>query len=958
MTKKGAKRLRVEVVDAFHGLVYGKTSGGFDGRLGFYRGEDEEDVCLEVEDCCVTAIPVEARVVGQVVANNTTAEGRLEQDDAVIVPEEYDVGDVAVGEETRQYVSHVEDFEYPMSMTQGPSQEDVVIQNVLEQKQHSIFTTGSGKELNVQLTRDSMDAARRLLSDIDSPRPPAGPNMMTSVFTTGSGSAISVPKEKLDAAAKFLDTVDDSKPIEKSKVATSIFTTGAGSAISISKEKMDAAARFLVEDGDAPCKESDSKTPTMSRFVPRDSKSRVNQVGRTSSVQTPGNALLAKRRHRSSSGLQTPRLVTPQNAAIQKMITPGSNMSEPTPSTTAARKLPVTPELASKYCFDDSYGPGDVRAHLLLMEANPAIVVDAWVRNHYKWIVWKLALVDVHNMTHVMDNPVSALHYDAVKDAVYHRYQKEYVKGKKSFLKGVLQRDIPSALPCVLKVASIQKLQTPSLRRIELTDGWYSIFCDCDEALSNLVSRHQIYIGKKLRISHAELVGGSPGEPLEAVKSSRFVLGYNQVHPASYWAKLGFQRTGIPITPLSHINERGGKTPRTVVTILRVFPPLMWSKLLSGVSTFQTQGVASRAVAALDAELEQISIKSKELVQQEELEMCRNWLKDGDEVVNKVEKMYATFVVSQSQGESFVESLDEHDKLALHHYISERMVELNHIQQKRCKEMLAQEFPAALSAKSTPCQTVLVGEVSQHPFEPSIPMEYFDRERYSKVALLMVWNPSTQFSGAKEGDILSITAVDTFTRDIVSQRYRGEFLGSLKQLQTTPLSEITMISRSVVSPDRVVQSLDSCERSMTVQRLLQSNSQKTRIPQLLHVTGLVVRAGPVYLAPDLSHHYQWAFLIDASQDIAQNPVWMMAIHLSGPQDAIKWFDTHTTNVVCHFQNVSVTCFDNTNNIIAMEGGMATSISTEKQSNSPLQTIAEKTDFLENLRERLDTIMSA
>jgi hypothetical protein len=319
--------------------------------------------------------------------------------------------------------------------------------------------------------------------------------------------------------------------------------------------------------------------------------------------------------------------------------------------------------------------------------------------------------------------------------------------------------------------------------------------------------------------------------------------------------------------------------------------------------------------------------------------------------------MYATFVVSQSHGEHFVEGLDEHDRTTLQHYITDRMGELNQMQQKRCKEMLEQEFPAALSAKSTPCQTVLVGEVSQRALIPNIPVEYFDADRYAKVALLIVWNPSTQFSNVKEGDVISITAVDVFTRDIISQRYRGEFLGSLKQLQTTPQSEITMLKRTEVSPDRSVQTLHSREeRAMTIQSLLHSNRQNIRIPRLLHVTGFIVRAGPVYLAPDLSHHYQWVFLLDASQDIHDDePTWMMAIHLSGPQDAIKWFDTNTRDVVCQFENVSVTCFDDRNHIIALEGGMSTAI--ERQGSSPLQTLAEGSSMLENLRSRLDSVMS-
>lgn len=963
-----AKRLRVEVVDAFHGLVYGlQASDGSDGRLGFYRGDEDEDISLEVEDCKVTAVPVETC--------EKSGGGEEFKEILEMVPEEYDVG--ALGEAHRIYsvTKHScvgEDFEYPASMTQGSSLEEADKQvSVRCLPEQNPKTSAVNKMIPLD-TQPQIDVSRPIVPD-DWPKTAGKPmgQTMASVFTTGSGSAISISKEKLAAAAKLLndDHNDDISAQAAPKPSTrSIFTTGAGSAISISKEKMDAAARFLAEDAKTPVqggREHDSKTPNvMSRFMPRESViTKGHQINRTSSMQTPGNALLAKKRHLSSSGIQTPRLITPQHTTVQKLITPKE--SSAFSSEKAQRRmgprynLPITPQQASTYYFGESYGPGDIRAHLLLKKADPNIVGDAWVRNHYKWIVWKLALVDLYNMAHVCEDVVSALHYNAVKDAIYTRYQTEYVGGKSSFLKGVLQRDIPSVLPCVLKVASTEKIQ--STCRIELTDGWYSIFCDCDEALSHLVGLGKIYIGKKLRISNAELVGGSPGEPLEAVKSSRFILGYNQVHPASPYAKLGFQRIGIPITPLSCIQERGGKTPRTVVTVLRRFPMLMWSKLLSGVSTFQTKSLASKAVAVLDAELEDISIKAKDRLQLEELEMCKEWLRKGSEGgVTRIEILYATFVVAQSQGENSLEGLDENEKDSLQQYITDRMAELDQIQQRKCKEMLGQELPAALGAKSIPCQTLLVGEVSRNSATPGvIPMEYFDVDKYPKAALVMVWNPSDQISSVKEGDLLSITATDSFT----SQRYHGEFLGSLKHLQTTTSSEITVLAKGCMAQDRVViQTLRSREeRALTIQNLLQSYEQHIRTPRLITVAGFVLRAGPVYLAPDLSHHYQWVFLIDATQqdhvrDSTNSPIWMMAIHLCGPQDAIKWFDTQSTDVVCQFENVSVTRFDNQNHIIALEGSMATSI--EKQGSSPLEALSQSTQFLQNLRSRLDTVMSS
>lgn len=1006
MTKIEETRLRVEVVDVFRGLV-SDTGESWDGGLRFYKPGEEEDMWINIENCHVTVVrdtqeegnkhqEDEGERIGHTGdKNESVCEARAGEiiktsDKSVILPEEYHVGDVSRCQDTQQMANEGgedEAFDYPASMTQGDSPEggrrSLCIQTLLQQKQtpkidtSSIFTTGSGKQLDVQLSKEKLDAARKLLADIDTPRPQeqAAGKHVTSVFTTGSGSKISISKEKLDAAAKMVLDTDDERyardeasPRQFSRSTVSIFTTGAGSKISISRENMDAAARFLAEDTKTPLKDDekrlDHKTPAMSRFLPHDSKPTANLANRASTLQTPGNSLLARKRHRSSSGLQTPRLITPQNNATSthKIVTPGSSIVEKTPLLGSARNLPVSPELASKYCFGDSYGPGDIRAYLLLMEANADVVVDEWVRNHYKWVVWKLALIDLYTLTPMRADVDSVLHYERVKDAIYDRYKIEYLEGKSSFLKKVFQRDIPSILPCILKVASIHQMQ--STCRMELTDGWYSIFCDCDEELTNLVRLHKIHIGKKLRISGAELVGGSPGLPLEAVKSSRLILGYNQVHPARHSAKLGLQRNGIPITPLSYIHEKGGKIPRSVVTILRVFPPLVWSKLLSGVSTFQTKNLASKAVSVLDAEFEQLSVRSREIVQLEELEMCKKWLERGSEGgVSNIEKLYATFVVSQSQNGSFVEGLEEHDKDLLQQYISDRMLELDQIQQKRFKDLLEQEFPAASGAKSTPCQTILIGEVSYKAMTQRAPMEYMNPSHFSKMALLTVWNPSERVSNAKEGDVVSVTAMSTFTRDISSQKYRGNFLGALKHLQTTPSSEINIIGKHCVNPDRVVQTLhDPQRRTMTIQDLLENHRQNLIPPNILNVAGFVVRAGPVYLSTDLSYHYQWVFLIDATQDAIETHgnAWMMAIHLCGPQDAIKWFEANSSDIVCHFDNVSVTCFDEQNHIIALEGGMATSIGREKTqpAGSRLHRIAlERAQFVENLRARADTVMA-
>lgn len=574
-------------------------------------------------------------------------------------------------------------------------------------------------------------------------------------------------------------------------------------------------------------------------------------------------------------------------------------------------------------------------------------------RNHYMWVVWKLALVELY-----LDRPGTRLTFDSVHTELQKRYQKEYVQGKKSFLRGVLQRDYPLKVPCVLKVASIQ--QAPQAAVVELSDGWYSITCTCDEKLSLLVAQRRIYIGLKLRLVGAELVGGNPGEPLVATKETRVFLQYNQVHPMHYTSKLGLQKPNrIPVTPISTIDEKGGIVPRTVVSVLCVFPQLMWSKLPSGVSTFQTVSLAAKAETCLDAELEKIAEKVKDDVEEEEMHMCSLWLKQGKpDGMKKVERLYASLVTSAG-GDGFMETLNESDKMCLEKYVAERRVELQNTQQQRCREMLGSEVPSALGASSIPCQTLLVGEVSKYSSPGLGPMEYFSSSiRSVKMALLTLWKPQDDMLTLKEGDILSITSVDVFKRDVKSQIYRGPFLESLKHLQTSPKSVCTQVERARIDAPRVVQG-SSHIRNATIQKLLHDANGGYMLPNLISMGGIVLKASSPALASDYSHHFQWIFAIDASQQGSES-AWTMAILLAGPQDAIKWVDDTPSWTHYHsFENMEVFGFDHSNQVIQIKASMGTAITTiPLEENPSLASVAQNTPLLESLRKKADMLLSS
>ena len=58
--------------------------------------------------------------------------------------------------------------------------------------------------------------------------------------------------------------------------------------------------------------------------------------------------------------------------------------------------------------------------------------------------------------------------------------------------------------------------QKPSLQTIELTDGWYCIKTAIDKALSAMIQKGRLFVGQKLCIFGAELIGSDDAcSPLE-----------------------------------------------------------------------------------------------------------------------------------------------------------------------------------------------------------------------------------------------------------------------------------------------------------------------------------------------------------------------------------------------------------------------------------------------------------
>ncbi len=208
-------------------------------------------------------------------------------------------------------------------------------------------------------------------------------------------------------------------------------------------------------------------------------------------------------------------------------------------------------------------------------------VGEAWVRNHYRWVVWKLAC-EQRCFPDALGarGPAPA----AVVAQLRHRLARE-ARGDKSALLRVLEGELPPGTHQVLCVASAD-----SRGALELTDGWYSTWFKCDAPLMRQLAAGRLRVGLKLRVCGCTLASGaSPGSPLSlpcAADAPQLQLHANSTRRAAWDAQLGQQRRPAFRIALSSVQPDGGRLPCVQLRVVRVYGPLLFSR---------TGGYSSRA---------------------------------------------------------------------------------------------------------------------------------------------------------------------------------------------------------------------------------------------------------------------------------------------------------------------------------------------------------------------------
>ncbi|XP_067102782.1 breast cancer type 2 susceptibility protein [Osmerus mordax] len=237
---------------------------------------------------------------------------------------------------------------------------------------------------------------------------------------------------------------------------------------------------------------------------------------------------------------------------------------------------------------------------------DPQLISEAWVYNHYRWIVWKQAAME-RCFPEVMGG--LCLTPEQVLLQLKYRYDVEVDHSRRPALRKIMERDDTVAKTLVLCVCGVVSRgqnrpsraeasspqvagskADPPFGVIWLTDGWYAIKAQMDAPLTAMLAKGRLVVGGKLVIQGAQLVGPQTAcSPLEAPESLMLKIWANGTRPARWDAKLGFLCDPRPLLfPLSSLYGDGGPVGCVDLVVLRSYPVQWMERKPDGGFVFRT----------------------------------------------------------------------------------------------------------------------------------------------------------------------------------------------------------------------------------------------------------------------------------------------------------------------------------------------------------------------------------
>lgn len=259
----------------------------------------------------------------------------------------------------------------------------------------------------------------------------------------------------------------------------------------------------------------------------------------------------------------------------------------------------------------------DLRLSLVDHGCEADRISDAWLCNHKRWIVWKLAATERRFST-VFGGLL--LTYKNLVTKLCQRYNQEIRDGKRSAIRKILNKDLSPSFMMILCVCQIfcyndEKYkptkekensavrEDPSRRHeeysMELSDDWYSIHAVADDRVAESIREGKIRVGTKIMISNGSLVGADDGvDPLDSSYApdqrncTTFLRFSSNASRLAKWdAKLGLVSPSrqlqceeglFRVRKVSDIVPGGGFISLIYLTVCRIYPRMYLHRKASG----------------------------------------------------------------------------------------------------------------------------------------------------------------------------------------------------------------------------------------------------------------------------------------------------------------------------------------------------------------------------------------
>ena len=311
------------------------------------------------------------------------------------------------------------------------------------------------------------------------------------------------------------------------------------------------------------------------------------------------------------------------------------------------------------------YSASTAYFHLLESGCDRSLLSVLWVRNHYRWIVWKLACTERSYPTLLSGRCCT---YYQVMVQLRRRVDRELERVQRPTLAKLLEQDESAARYMVLCVAAILPATAAGeeaddddpdttllvhrkqygVCHLELTDGWYSVAAKLDGPLLEQLHRDRIRVGDKLRVLNASLAGASEAcTPLEN-ENVYLELHHNSTRRAGDDCKLGMQRTATFSVCLASVREGGGAIPCMHAAVGRVYPIMCMEVMEDGTKVHRNQ-------RAEDAQQERWERRMEKEMEQKRAQWEQK-MEQHTVVHSHSQQLYGATLVTQSQPSQLLHS--------------------------------------------------------------------------------------------------------------------------------------------------------------------------------------------------------------------------------------------------------------------------------------------------------------